>query len=164
MTGIAVPVTVELGATGARLERAGGSIARWGVVIALAWIGATKFTPEEARGIEALMRHSPLLSWVYAVLDVQAASNAIGVVELVAAALLAARRWAPRAAVVGAAIAVGTFLVTLSFILTTPGAIDLSHGVPLPGGPAQFLVKDVALLGGAVWALGDALREAGRGV
>lgn len=166
MGSIATAVTtidgVRVADAGERLERAGASLARWGVVVVLAWIGATKFTAEEARGIVSLVEHSPLMAWMYDVLSMQAASNLIGVAELAAAALLAARRWAPRAAVAGAAVAVATFVVTLSFIATTPGAIDLSHGIPLPGGAAQFLAKDLALLGASVWALGDALRGVAR--
>jgi uncharacterized membrane protein YkgB len=149
---------VDLVRTSVLVQRAGMSIARWGVVLTLAWIGATKFTPAEARGIKALIEHSPLLAWMYVVWSEQGASNVIGVLEILAAALLAARPWAPRPAVVGAAMAVATFVVTLSFMLTTPGAIDMTHGMPLPGGAAQFLVKDVVLLGASLWALGDALR------
>jgi uncharacterized membrane protein YkgB len=161
-TGMTEPMVVagtrmDAARAGVMLERAGASLARWGVVLALGWIGATKFTPEEARGIAALLDHSPLLSWMYLVWSEQGASNAIGVVEIVAAALLAARRWWPRLAAVGAALAVATFLVTLSFMLTTPGTIDTTHGMPLPGGAAQFLIKDVVLLGASLWALGDAL-------
>ena len=141
-------------------ERAGAEVGRWGLVIVLAWIGATKFTAEEARAIHGLIAPSPLMSWMYAVWSEQAASNVIGVLELVAALLLALRTIAPRAAVVGAAMATGTFVVTLSFILSTPGTIDFTHAVPLPGGPAAFLVKDLVLLGASLWALGDALRAA----
>lgn len=166
MGGIALAGTrvdgARLAVVGERIERAGASLARWGVVVVLAWIGATKFTAEEARGIVPLVEHSPLMAWLYDLLSVQGASNLIGVAELAAATLLAARRWAPRAAVAGAAMAVATFVVTLSFIATTPGAIDLSHGLPLPGGAAQFLAKDLALLGASLWALGDALRGVAR--
>lgn len=152
----------DAGRTGATLERAGVAVARWGVVLALAWIGATKFTPAEARGIKVLIAESPLLAWMYVVWSEQGASNVIGVLEVAAAALLASRRWWPRLAVIGAAMAVATFLVTLSFMVTTPGTIDTTHGMPLPGGAAQFLVKDLVLLGASLWALGDALRAAVR--
>lgn len=141
-----------------RLEQAGASIARWGVVLALGWIGLTKFTAGEAEGIAGLVEHSPFVAWMYDVWSRQATSNVIGVAELLAATLIAGRRWWATGAALGALLAIATFLVTLSFIATTPGSIDLSHGIPLPGGAAQFLLKDVALLGGSVWALGDALR------
>lgn len=149
---------VDAARTGAALERLGMAVARWGVIGTLAWIGATKFTAAEARGIAALVEHSPLLAWMYRVWSEQGASNVIGVVEIAAAALLALRQWSPRLAAVGAAMAAATFLVTLSFMVTTPGTIDTTHGMPLPGGAAQFLVKDVVLLGASLWALGDALR------
>jgi uncharacterized membrane protein YkgB len=144
-------------ATAHGLERLGTSVARWGLVVVLAWIGATKFTSEEAHGIHALVEHSPLVAWMYALWSEQATSNVIGVLELVAALGLALRTWVPRAAVVGGLMATATFVVTLSFIASTPGTLDLSHGVPLPGGAAQFLIKDLVLLGASLWATGDAL-------
>lgn len=148
---------VDLSRAARAIERAGTAVGRWGVVLVLAWIGATKFTPEEARGIRGLVEHSPLVAWMYAVWSERTASSVIGVMELAAALLLALRSWAPRAAVVGGLMAVATFVVTLSFIASTPDAIDLSHGIPLPGGAAQFLIKDLVLLGASLWATGDAL-------
>lgn len=51
------------------------------------------------------------------------------------------------------------FLTTLSFVITTPGVWQAGYGFPaLAASPGQFLVKDVVLLGAAIWTLADSLR------
>ena len=53
------------------------------------------------------------------------------------------------------------FLITLSFLLTTPGVWQPSLGFPaLSPSPGQFLAKDLVLLGAAIWTAGEALRAA----
>jgi uncharacterized membrane protein YkgB len=72
--------------------------------------------------------------------------------------LIALRHWSPKACAVGSAGAVVMFLTTLSFILTTPGWEPTLGGFPaLSGGVGEFLIKDVVLLGAALWSLGEAL-------
>ena len=47
------------------------------------------------------------------------------------------------------------FLITLSFLLTTPGVWQPSLGFPaLSPSPGQFLSKDLVLLGAAIWTAG----------
>jgi uncharacterized membrane protein YkgB len=85
----------------------------------------------------------------------------LGVVEVATAVLIAVKPWWPRISVVGSAMAVGLFLATISFLFTTPGiGEDAAGGFPLLSMIGQFLIKDVALLGIAVWTLADALAAA----
>jgi uncharacterized membrane protein YkgB len=58
----------------------------------------------------------------------------------------------------GSALAVGMFLTTLSFLITTPGVWEPSLcGFPaLSAVPGLFLIKDLALLGISLWTLGEA--------
>src|SRR5664279_580883 len=88
--------------------RIGMHIARAGLVLCFLFIGLAKFTPEEARGIQPLVSHSPLMSWMYSLWSLQAASNIIGVTELVIMALLVLGIWSARVSVVGAIGAVLT--------------------------------------------------------
>lgn len=121
-----------------------------------------KFTGYEATGIQPLVAHSPLLSWVYGVMSVQAFSNVLGVVELSIALMLALRPISARLAVVGGCMAIGMFLTTLTFLLSTPGWEPTLGGFPaLSTVPGQFILKDVVLLGASVWALRDALELRG---
>ena len=143
------------------ITRVGGALARYGLVVVIGWIGLLKFTSYEAQGIEPLVANSPLLSWVYGLFSVTTFSTLLGVVEVSTAVLLAVKPWWPRISVVGSVMAVGLFLATTSFLVTTPGVgEDAAGGFPLLSMTGQFLVKDVALLGIAVWTLADALRAA----
>jgi uncharacterized membrane protein YkgB len=55
------------------------------------------------------------------------------------------------------------FLATLTFLISTPGWEPSLGGLPVLSGPVgQFLIKDVVLLGAALYTAGDAL-EAARG-
>ena len=132
------------------------------LVAVFLWFGGMKFTAYEAGAIEGLVANSPFLSVLYSLLDVQGVSNLIGTTELLIAVLLAFRFVYPAAAVVGAAGAIATFLVTLSFFFTTPGVFLPEHGTfAISVLPGQFLLKDLVLLAASVWAFTNA-REAAR--
>ena len=145
-----------------QIETAGGAVLRYGLVAILLFFGTFKFTETEAKAIEPLVANSPFFSWLYALLGARGTSNVVGVTELVIAGLIAARRWLPGVSAVGSLLAAGMFLVTLSFLFTTPGAWKQPPDFPLPvpsdiGG---FLAKDLFLLGAALWSAGEALRAA----
>lgn len=140
-----------------KLETLGIWVSRYGLVVILLLIGFLKFTPEEAAGIQPLVEHSPLMSWMYAILSVQGVSDLIGAIEIVLAVLLALRPVSAKASFVGSLGSIVTFLLTTSFLFSTPGAIRLSHGFPVLGEAGQFLIKDVALLGVSFWTAAEAL-------
>ena len=139
-----------------KLDAAGIAITRYGLVVVLLLIGGLKFTAAEAEGIRPLVAHSPLMSWMYAVLSEQGTSNVIGVIEIVVAALIALRPISARASFLGSLGATVTFLLTTSFLFTTPGAVGLRYGFPLLGAAGQFLIKDIVLLGASLWTAGEA--------
>lgn len=138
------------------LSRWGRLLGRYGLVVVLAWIGLGKYVKMESR---VLIQHSPLMSWVYDLFSVTFVARALGTMEIVAAVLIALRPWWPRGSAAGSALAVVLFLGTLSFLFTTPGVVAFhSHGIPvLSALPGQFLLKDLVLLGVALWTLGDSL-------
>jgi uncharacterized membrane protein YkgB len=145
----------------ARLESIAKLLLRYGLVVAIGWIGAMKATHYEAVGIQPLIAHSPLLSWGYSVWSVDHFTMIIGATELIIVALLAVRPWFPRASALGSLGAICMFLITLSFILTTPGWEPSLGGFPaLSGGVGEFLIKDFVLLGASIWTLADSLRAA----
>lgn len=143
------------------LTRWGQLVSRYGLVIVLAWIGFGKYVKMESR---VLIQHSPLMSWVYDVFSVTFVAYALGTMEIVAALLIALRPLWPRVAAAGSALAVVLFLGTLSFLFTTPGVfMTYAHGVPvLSALPGQFLLKDLVLLGVALWTLGESLAAVGK--
>jgi reactive chlorine resistance protein C len=147
------------------VEAVGHALARYGLVVVVAWIGLMKFTAYEAEGIRPFVAHSPLMSWVYGFISVRDFSAVLGVVEVAIALLIAVRPFAPRASALGSTLAVVMFLTTLSFLVTTPGVWEPSLGgfPALSAIPGQFLIKDLALLGIALWSLGEAWEASRRG-
>jgi len=135
-----------------RLDPIGRGTLRYGLVALMLLWGAMKFTAFEAEGIRPLVEHSPLLAWLYPLWGVQGGSEVIGVIEISAALLICTRRWKPALAAIGSLLACGTFLVTLSFLATTPGIWDPSN--PFGG----FIMKDIILLGAALYSAAEALR------
>ena len=147
-------------ATGSKAESVGLHVARYALVLVLVWIGLMKFTAYEAAAIQPLVANSPLMSWLYAIFSVQAASNLIGVAEVVAGIMIALRPWSVMACVLGSLMGVATFVITLTFLFSTPGWEPSLGGFPaLSVAPGQFILKDAVLLGAAIWSCGEALRH-----
>ena len=139
---------------------AGRLLVRYGLVVVIAWIGALKYSTYEATAIQPLIAHSPLMSWFYNILGVRSLAATLGTVEIIAAVLIALRFLSPRLSALGSALAILLFLGTLSFLFTTPG-VTAAGGFPvLSVLPGQFLLKDLVLLGAALWTLGDSLGAA----
>lgn len=141
------------------LDRVAGTLARYGLVVVIAWIGVLKFTEFEAHGIEPLVSHSPLMSWVYTIVGVTTFSALLGVLEVATALLIAVKPWWPSLSMAGSVIAIGLFVATLSFLFTTPGVFEAAAGFGVLSLTGQFLIKDVALLGLSVWTLADSVRS-----
>jgi uncharacterized membrane protein YkgB len=145
--------------TGINTKRIGECVFRYGLALIFVWLGLLKFTLYEANAIQALISHSPLFTLAYERLSVQDVSNMVGVIEISIGIMLATRSFWPSLSAIGSVGAVLTFLVTLSFILTTPGIWQAGYGFPaLSATPGQFLLKDVVLLGVSLWTLGEAMR------
>ena len=139
------------------VARSSALILRYGLVLLILWFGLFKFTPTEAQAIEPLVAHSPFLSWLYALTGVRGASRIIGIAEIAIALLIAARPLSARAAAIGGIGATLMFLTTVSFLATTPGSWGVVDGFLVPTGAGGFLIKDLILLGAALWIAAEAL-------
>lgn len=134
-----------------RLLKAGRIVLRYSLVLFFVGFGLYKFTFEEAQGIQPLMAGSPFFSWLYPVFGLQGASNVVGIVEITAGVLIAQRRWAPLYSGIGSLMAATALVFTLSFMFTTPNLTPDMQG---------FLIKDLTLLGAALWTAGEAFLAA----
>src|SRR5215468_3608370 len=106
MLRITHPPATAAGTAEHPLATAGRHLARYGLVVVIAWIGALKYTPYEAAAIQPLITHSPVFSWIYSVVSVRGFAAALGTAEIIAAVLIAARPLWPRLSAVGSAMAV----------------------------------------------------------
>ncbi len=144
------PVNARIG----RIEEVGTGVLRYGIVFLLVVIGAAKYFAFEAEGIKPLVENSPFLSWMLGAFGVQGTSSLIGTIEIAIGLAIASRPFAPAVSAIGSAAGVLTFVTTLSFLFSTPGALSLKH----PAG--GFLMKDVVLLGACIATAAEALRAA----
>ncbi|GJM26585.1 MAG: hypothetical protein DHS20C16_30000 [Phycisphaerae bacterium] len=142
------------------LDRVGRWALRYGLVLVIGWIGAMKFTAYEAEGISGFVENSPLLGWVYKVVNIRQFSAALGIVELAIAALIVLGSFRPKLGIVGSVGAIGMFATTLSFMFTTPGVVEESAGgfPAISAMPGQFLIKDVVLLAVGIYLLATAVK------
>lgn len=152
--------TATIGRTASAIDTAASILGRYGLVVVIGWIGALKFTDYEAHGIAPFVANSPMMAWLYDIFSVTALSALLGVVELTVAVLLAIKPRFPALSAVGSLLAIGLFVSTVSFLVTTPGVAEpAGGGFPALSVTGQFLLKDVALLGLSFWTLADSVRE-----
>ncbi len=147
-------------------ERSGEAIRAFAVnalyvslAVIFLWIGGMKFTSYEAQGISGFVMNSPLTSWMHSLFGIQGASRIFGIYEIATGLLLLTRWFSPTLSALGGLMGVVTFLVTLSFMFTTPGvSAPEAGGFPaLSAEIGQFLLKDLALLAISLYVLGESL-------
>ena len=156
MTNLTNPIPLQIA------EKGAGSLnflalLRWALVVIFLWFGGMKFTAYEAAGIAPFIEHSPIMSWLHAVFGIQGASYVIGVLELSTAAALILGAFQPIFSALGAAMSAATYLITLTFFLSTPSVAEATAGgfPAISAAPGQFLLKDLVLLAASLsllWA------------
>lgn len=137
----------------------GFALCRWALVLIFLWFGAMKFQPYEADGVAGIARDYWLFAPLYPPLGVRGASAVIGVLEILAGLLIALGSRRAGASLLGGAMGVATFVVTLSFMWSAPHTFEPGYGAPWLGSTGQFLVKDVALLAISAAVLLGGLRD-----
>ncbi|OBK95305.1 hypothetical protein A5645_13285 [Mycobacterium asiaticum] len=143
------------------VDTAAAALLRYGLVIVIGWIGLLKFAHYEAHQIAPLVAHSPFMGWLYNIFPEYTFSVLLGIMEVSAAVLLAVKPIAPTVSILGSLLAVLLFVSTITFLFTTPGISEpAGGGFPAITLLAEFLLKDIVLLGASVWTLADAIRSA----
>lgn len=124
------------------------ALLRWALVVIFLWFGGMKFTAYEANGIAPFIANSPIMGWLHTLFGIQGASYVIGVLELSTAAALIVGAFLPVFSALGAAMSAATYLITLTFFVTTPGVAEVTAGgfPAISAMPGQFLLKDLVLL------------------
>jgi len=138
--------------SGNGIYKLGYYVTLFGIAVILLWIGLFKFTPTEAAAIRPLLEHHPFTFWVYDIFSVQAVSNVVGTIEItVAVVLLLSVKIHFLKQYAGLGI-VFTFLITLSFLFSTPEIWRVKDGVLVTD---YFILKDLAYLGFGLMLLGN---------
>ncbi len=125
-------------------------VLRYSLVFFFVAFGLYKFTPQEAAGVQPLIANSPVRFWIYRIFDVRHGSDFIGVIEIALGVLVAVRPLNARLSAIGSLGMIFALGTTLSFLFSTPGLDPQSSD-------AGFILKDLTLLGAAIWTAGEAL-------
>ena len=171
-----------------KLDTLGTHLMRLAIAMVFLWIGALKFAPYEADSITPFVANSPFMSFFYehpedykahlthegelnadkrvwqSANNTYVFSTGLGVVEILIGLLVLSNPISRRAGLLGGALAFGTPLVTLTFLLTTPEAWvpdlgDAEHGFPFLSGAGRLVLKDVLMLAGALPVMADSARQ-----
>jgi uncharacterized membrane protein YkgB len=121
-----------------------------GMIVMLLWAGSFKMTAPGAEGIVPLVSNSPLISWHFKLFGPYVGSDLIGLTEWLAAILIIAGYFRPKAGIVGGLITTVMFFTTSTMLITTPGAIISVpgiHAMRYMSNLGLFLFKDVISLG-----------------
>lgn len=116
-------------------------------------MGFLKFIAYEQAAVSGLMMTNPLTSWFVNVFGNTLSISIIGFIEILTAILIFAGFKNAKLGSMGAALAAFTLFVTSTFLVFGP-VIQDGHGFPfLSPMPGQFILKDIPLLGAALWLL-----------
>lgn len=130
---------------------------RISLVLIFFWFGWMKFLAFEAEGVAGIARDYWAFGWLYPLVGIAGASIVIGIIELTTGLLIAVGHWQPKVSLVGGAMGVVTFLITLSFMLVVPSVSPEGYDFPALGSTGQFLIKDIVLLAGCFLIARDGL-------
>jgi uncharacterized membrane protein YkgB len=118
-----------------------------GMIVMLLWAGSFKMTRPGAEGIVPLVSNSPLIWWHFKLFGPYIGSDIIGLTEWLAAILIIAGYFRPKAGIVGGIITTVMFFTTSTMLITTPGATISYHGMRYMNNLGLFLFKDVISFG-----------------
>lgn len=175
--------------TAANAQRFGYGMIRVAILVIFVWIGGLKFWNYEAEGIVPFVANSPFMSFFYNEKapeykdyklkegEFDAAKHAwhvenntygfargLGLLITAIGLLTFLGFFSARAGMVGELLVIAMTLGTLSFLLTTPETWvpDLGSGeagFPLLSGAGRLVIKDLAIIAGAVVLLSDSSRR-----
>ena len=165
-------------------QRLGLGMIRVAILIIFVWIGGLKFWNYEAEGIVPFVANSPFMSFFYnekapeyrqyklpegsfdaakhewhVKNNTYGFSHGLGLLIMSIGLLTFFGFFSRRVGLVGELLAIVMTLGTLSFLATTPEVGSGEYGFPLLSGAGRLVIKDTAILAGAVVLLSDTARR-----
>ena len=158
---------------------------RVAILVVFVWIGGLKYFHYEADGIVPFVANSPFMNFFYEKQapeykayklkegeyspekhawhisnNTYGFSHGLGILIMTIGVLVFMGTFAPKIGLIGSLLAIVMTIGTLSFLITTPEVwvSDLGSGewgFPLLSGAGRLVIKDTAILAGAVILLSD---------
>lgn len=176
---------VRVLAIAASTQKLGVNLIRVAILIIFVWIGGLKFWNYEAEGIVPFVANSPFMSFFYSKEapeykeyklkegefdqpkhqwhkenNTYTFSYGLGVLIMSIGILTFLGIFWPKVGLIGATLAIIMTIGTLSFLVTTPEVWvpnlgSGEYGFPLLSGAGRLVIKDTAILAGAIVVLAD---------
>ena len=173
----------------ASTQKLGINLIRVAILIIFVWIGGLKFYNYEAEGIVPFVANSPFMSFFYTKSapeykeyklkegefneakhqwhvenNTYGFSHGLGILIMAIGILTFLGIFSPKIGLVGAGLAIIMTIGTLSFLVTTPEVWvpDLGsgeHGFPLLTGAGRLVIKDTAIIAGAIVVFSDCAQD-----
>lgn len=170
-------------------QKLGINLLRVSILVIFVWIGGLKFWNYEAEGIVPFVANSPFMSFFYThdapdykayklkegefdaakhawheENNTYAFSRGLGILIMAIGILTFLGIFWSKVGLVGAGLAIIMTLGTLSFLVTTPEVWvpDMGsgeYGFPLLTGAGRLVIKDTAILAGAIVILADSAKS-----
>ena len=169
-------------------QKLGVNLIRVAILVIFVWIGGLKFWNYEAEGIVPFVANSPFMSFFYNKAapeykeyklkegefnevkhqwhmenNTYGFSHGLGILIMAIGILTFWGIFSPQIGLAGAALAVIMTLGTLSFLVTpevwVPDLGSGEHGFPLLTGAGRLVIKDTAILAGALVVLADSAKK-----
>ncbi|MBX9886871.1 MAG: DUF417 family protein [Flavobacteriaceae bacterium] len=130
---------------------------RYALVVTLICIGILKFTRQEAEAIRPLAENSPFFSWAFTWLSTRMFSGITGAIEITMGILIALRPLSPTLSALGSIGAAATFVIILTFMITSPMHIQKGLTIPFIAFSLwHFFIVHIVMLGASVWTAYEA--------
>ena len=170
-------------------QKLGINLIRVAILIIFVWIGGLKFWNYEAEGIVPFVANSPFMSFFYnkpapeykeyklkegefneskhkwhEENNTYGFSHGLGILIMSIGILTFLGIFFPKIGLIGASLAIIMTIGTLSFLVTTPevwvpNLASGEYGFPLLSGAGRLVIKDTAIIAGALVVLSDSAKR-----
>jgi uncharacterized membrane protein YkgB len=136
-------------------KTAGQFILRYGLAITFIWLGLMKLRNSEADYLKHVLSNSSLFSWMLKYITSYAFSQMLAYMQMVIGVLVALKPVAKKISFWGGVAATVILLISVSTLFTSSYIWQAPYGFPELSKLGQSILKDVILLGAAMWCVGD---------
>jgi len=133
----------------------GQFILRYGLAIAFIWLGMLKLKNSEADYLKEVLSNSSLFSWMLSYITPYAFSQLIAYLQMMIGVAIAAKPVARKISFWGGVVASVILLISVSTLFTSGYVWQAPYGFPELSKLGQSILKDIILLGAAMWCVGD---------
>lgn len=133
----------------------GQFLLRYGLAIAFIWLGLMKLKNSEADYLKDVLSNSSVFSWMLKYITSYAFSQMVAYLQMLIGLMIALKPVARKVSFVGGIIAVVVLLLSVTTLFTSSYVWLSPYGFPELSKLGQSILKDVVLLGAAMWCAGD---------